>query len=265
MKKAYYRISLQVHPDRVAEADKVVATEKFKVLSKVNGVLTDANKRALYDDKGIIDDDDDDSTCDWATLWKLFFKPIKTSDIDKYQREYVGSELERSDVKKSYLRGKGCINFLHETVPFMQVESEPRIAVMVREWIDAGEVPDYPAFTNEPAAKRKRRHQKRARETLEAEAINKKQESKCKKAGLSLEEQIQKRQMERASSAGVFFDQLIKKYEDVDDDDDEDDDNELTLDDLLRREKKGAGKRASKRKGAEPKCGKSARVSKAKK
>lgn len=83
-------MSLQVHPDRVSDEEKEVATEKFKVLSKLNELLSDKDKRALYDDKGVIEDDDDEN-CSWLDMWKQFFKPITTNDIDKYQREYKGS------------------------------------------------------------------------------------------------------------------------------------------------------------------------------
>lgn len=89
VKKAYYKLSLQVHPDRVSEEEKEVATEKFKVLSKLNELLSDTDKRALYDEKGVIEDDDDEN-CSWTDLWKQFFKPITTNDIDNYQREYKG-------------------------------------------------------------------------------------------------------------------------------------------------------------------------------
>lgn len=90
VKKAYYRLSLQVHPDRVAEADKEEATEKFKVLTKINGVLTDSNKKALYDEQGIIDDEGEGDLTNWLTLWRQFFKPITTTDIENFQKEYVG-------------------------------------------------------------------------------------------------------------------------------------------------------------------------------
>lgn len=78
-----------MHPDRVPEAEKLVATEKFKVLSKLQTILTDKDKKALYDERGIIEDDDDESVS-WLDLWKQFFKPITTQDIDKYQQEYTG-------------------------------------------------------------------------------------------------------------------------------------------------------------------------------
>lgn len=79
-----------MHPDRVPEAEKIVATEKFKVLSKLQTILTDKDKKALYDERGIIDDDEDESVS-WLDLWKQFFKPITTQDIDKYQQEYTGT------------------------------------------------------------------------------------------------------------------------------------------------------------------------------
>lgn len=91
VKKAYYKLSLQVHPDRVPEEEKDIATEKFKVLSTINSILIDKDKKALYDEQGIIDDNDDESKLStWLDLWRTFFKPITTEDIDNFQRDYVG-------------------------------------------------------------------------------------------------------------------------------------------------------------------------------
>lgn len=80
-----------MHPDRVPEEEKDIATEKFKVLSTINSILTDKDKKALYDEQGIIDDNDDEGKLStWLDLWRTFFKPITTEDIDNFQREYVG-------------------------------------------------------------------------------------------------------------------------------------------------------------------------------
>lgn len=84
-------MSLQVHPDRVAENEKEGATEKFKILTKIHGVLTEPSKKAIYDEQGTIDDDDGDlSNSSWMQMWKAFFKPITTTDIDNYHKEYKG-------------------------------------------------------------------------------------------------------------------------------------------------------------------------------
>ena len=52
MKKAYYKQSLKVHPDRVGEDEKENATEKFQTLGKVYSVLSDKEKRKIYDETG---------------------------------------------------------------------------------------------------------------------------------------------------------------------------------------------------------------------
>lgn len=51
-------MTVQLHPDRVVESEKKEATEKFKVLTKINSVLMDKGKKALYDEQGTIDDDE---------------------------------------------------------------------------------------------------------------------------------------------------------------------------------------------------------------
>lgn len=84
-------MSLQIHPDRVSEKEKEEATEKFKVLTKIHGVLVDTEKKKLYDQQGIIDDDSDvDSESNWLKLWRDFFKPITTTDIENFHQNYTG-------------------------------------------------------------------------------------------------------------------------------------------------------------------------------
>ncbi|GAB0092815.1 J domain-containing protein [Sergentomyia squamirostris] len=209
VKKAYYKLSLKVHPDRVPDDEKAEATEKFKVLAKLHAVLSDPDKKKLYDENGIIDDEDDDGKLSsWIEMWRTIFKPISDEDIGNYQKNYVGSDLEKNDVKKAYLGGKGCINYMMSAVPFMAVEDEPRIIEMVKEWIASEEVPEFKIFTEEPKAKRSRRHKKYARESEEAEEIK----AKLAKEGNSLEQKIMKRQNERSQQYDNFFDDLLKKY-----------------------------------------------------
>lgn len=45
---------------------------------------------------------------------------------------FLGSETEERDIRKAYLGGKGCINFMMNSVPFMTVEDEPRIIELVK-------------------------------------------------------------------------------------------------------------------------------------
>ncbi len=52
VKRAYYKQSLKVHPDRVGEEEKENATEKFQTLGKVYSILSDSEKRKIYDETG---------------------------------------------------------------------------------------------------------------------------------------------------------------------------------------------------------------------
>lgn len=52
VKKAYRSLALKYHPDRVPEAEKKAAEEKFKEISEAYGVLSDAKKKETYDQYG---------------------------------------------------------------------------------------------------------------------------------------------------------------------------------------------------------------------
>lgn len=52
IKKTYRELALRFHPDRVPHEQKKEAEEKFKDISEAYAVLSDANKRALYDQYG---------------------------------------------------------------------------------------------------------------------------------------------------------------------------------------------------------------------
>lgn len=52
IKKAYREMALRFHPDRVPQEQKKEAEEKFKDISEAYAVLSDAQKRALYDQYG---------------------------------------------------------------------------------------------------------------------------------------------------------------------------------------------------------------------
>ncbi|MCX5716382.1 MAG: molecular chaperone DnaJ [Candidatus Omnitrophica bacterium] len=52
IKKAYRELALQHHPDRVPHEQKKEAEEKFKEISEAYAVLSDSQKRSLYDQYG---------------------------------------------------------------------------------------------------------------------------------------------------------------------------------------------------------------------
>ncbi|XP_060580764.1 dnaJ homolog subfamily C member 9-like, partial [Ruditapes philippinarum] len=53
VKKGYHKVSLKVHPDRVAPEEKDAATVKFQTIGKVYCILSNKEKRAVYDETGM--------------------------------------------------------------------------------------------------------------------------------------------------------------------------------------------------------------------
>ncbi|XP_045509748.1 dnaJ homolog subfamily C member 9-like [Colias croceus] len=207
VKKAYHRLSLKVHPDRVKEEDKLEATEKFKVLGAVHAILCDKEKREFYDTTKSVDDGEYNIIKDrnWTVYWRFMFIKITEEDIKAYEKEYIGSEEEKKDLKNAYLAGKGDMDYIVDQVPFARLEHEDRLKAILTEMIDEGEIPAYKIFTHEPAKKRQRRH---AKEKREAEEFK-------KELGLvenNLELMIKKKQESRASQMNSFLDNFAAKY-----------------------------------------------------
>lgn len=210
IRKAYHRLSLLVHPDRVEDHKKAEATEKFKVLGKVHSILTDKEKKVVYDETGSYDEEDEKAERDWNEYWRLLFKKITIEDINRYKKQYQGSEEELSDLKRAYTDGKGDMDFILECVPFSNTEEEPRLRSVIQGMIDSGEVPAFRAFTHETPRKRERRKRKWEKEAEEAEKM--KMELGMDDGEDGLRAVIQSKQLQRAVDADAFFDHLAAKY-----------------------------------------------------
>ena len=160
IKRAYRKLSLEVHPDRVVEAEKAAATEKFQALSKVHTVLADNEKRALYDESGEIDDDVVVQERDWDAYWRLLFKKIAVQDIEEFEKTYKGSEEEVNDITAAYLDYEGDMDAILENVLCATIEDDERCKEILERQIATGKLPKYEAFTNEGKKKKKARKQK---------------------------------------------------------------------------------------------------------
>ncbi|XP_044756621.1 J domain-containing protein CG6693-like [Coccinella septempunctata] len=163
IKKAYHKLSLIVHPDRVDEADKLTANEKFKVLGKIHFILQNEQRRKIYDSGGEFDEGED-IECNWMDYWRNIFKKISIKEIENYEKEYIGSDTEYKDIKQAYEMSKGNMTKMMDFIPFGRPESEPRIIEIVKGMVDRGEVVEYDEFFNEPARKKRQRHMKYQRE-----------------------------------------------------------------------------------------------------
>ena len=213
IKKAYYKTSLKVHPDRVESQDRELATKKFQTLGAAYKVLSDKDARALYDETGEVDDESDANVDDrdWDQYWRILFKKVTLDDIKNFEKKYKNSDEEAKDLKNAYLNFEGDMDEILDNVLCSTLDDEPRFSKMIQSWIDANEVPAFESFTQETKENKKKRKKKRESEAKEAEEY-------AKEIGLdtnsadSLTNMIMQRNQQRAAEADSFFDHLAAKY-----------------------------------------------------
>ncbi|XP_046398157.1 dnaJ homolog subfamily C member 9-like [Ischnura elegans] len=209
VRKAYHKASLKVHPDRVDAAEKTECTEKFKIIGKIHSILSDSDKRALYDETGDIGEDDF-SERNWTKYWRLLFKKITLQDIKNFETKYKGSKEELEDLRKAYLEGEGEMDYILETVLCATLDDEPRLRELLQNMIDDEEIPAYAKFTNESKSKKKRRKRKVEKEAEEAEEM--KEELGLGDKESDLFALIRKKQTNREQEMNSFYDSLAEKY-----------------------------------------------------
>ncbi|XP_056207022.1 dnaJ homolog subfamily C member 9 [Falco biarmicus] len=211
LSRAYRRASLRVHPDRAQPGDKEEATRRFQVLGKAYAVLSDEAQRALYDERGTVDEEGEAlrGERDWHEYWRLLFNKITVKDIEDFEKSYKHSEEELADIKAAYVDFEGDMDRIMESVLCVDYTDEPRIRKIIQEAIDSGEVPSYKCFLEESKQKtmaRKRRAEKEAREA----------EKTKDELGLGGEDDlkalIQKRNKDREKEMDDFLAQLEAKY-----------------------------------------------------
>ncbi|XP_022194355.2 dnaJ homolog subfamily C member 9 [Nilaparvata lugens] len=223
VRKAYHKLSLQVHPDRVKDDEKLDATERFKVLGKIHSILSDSEKRAVYNSTGKWEEDDDSDdmeTKDWGAYWRSLFREITIEEINSYEKKYKGSDEETADLKRAYMSRQGDMDHILEAVPFTHTEEEPRLRQIIDGLIASGDLPEFPEWNNESPKKKERRRKRWEREAQEAarlEAQHEKQRKRRSSSAVaelngSLENALLERRKQRESQMDSLLESLTAKY-----------------------------------------------------
>ncbi|XP_069120383.1 dnaJ homolog subfamily C member 9-like isoform X2 [Argopecten irradians] len=210
VKRGYHRLSLKVHPDRVEEEEKKEATQKFQTVGKIYSILSDKEKRAVYDETGEVDDEDGiQEDRDWVDYWRILFPKITEEDIKHFEMKYKGSEEEQTDLKQVYLTFEGDMDEIMEHIMCSSIDDEPRFRKIIKNLIKKKEVPDFDAFSKENKKKNASRKRRAQAEEKEAEEAKK---SLGIGANDSLQALILSKQKGRAAQADDFFANLEAKY-----------------------------------------------------
>ncbi|KAK4766987.1 hypothetical protein SAY86_014738 [Trapa natans] len=147
IKKAYYKLALQLHPDK--NPDDEEAKEKFQQLQKVISILGDEEKRALYDQTGCVDDAElaGEVVQNLHEYFRAVYKKVTEEDIEEFAANYRGSDSEKNDLIDLYKKCKGNMNRLFCSM----ICSDPkldshRFMAMIDEEIAAGKLKETKAY-----------------------------------------------------------------------------------------------------------------------
>ncbi len=167
IKKAYYKLALRYHPDRCPADQQEVYSTRFKEISFAYQILSDAEKRKIYDRNPAAFAE---GNADISRFTEIFTK-ISTEDIEAFKVEYIGSAEELEDIMAAYLKYYGDISKISESIFFGSVYEEARYQEIIKRQISKGILPEY---KNPESAKKKALRMKRAeREAKEASAYAK--------------------------------------------------------------------------------------------
>lgn len=221
IKKAYYKLCLKYHPDKLQKESKKTRerhTEKFQRVQFSYSILKDAKKRARYDASGSVEDScvlDDDF--DWKDFFKRYTETKVTEEmIDQDKRQYQNSAEERDDVLNSMEYYKGQFLRLFEAIPHLEFskKEEERVFKIVEGLVEGGELEEYPAWKKYVGDRKKevrkmlRKSKKEAKEAEKLLADIKAKNKKKDNSQDTLSAMIKANHKKRKDP----FEQLVAKY-----------------------------------------------------
>lgn len=211
IKKAYYKLALQLHPDRKGGCQEDT-TAAFQRVGQAYEVLSDPARRALYDQTGVIEGagGEDAAAADWSAYFRELFHQVTFADLDAFKTTYVGSVEEYEDILSAYQLHRGDIAKVADAVFFGDVDSEARYVEIIKRAVAKGIVPSYKSLekivSDEAAFRAQQRKRKRKAEGEAVEAAKMAKEMGLREGGDSLVAAIRERQRGR-------FDSLISNLE----------------------------------------------------
>ena len=171
IKKAYYKAALLWHPDRADNSSSREATQKFQKIGFAYSILSDSQKRKIYDNTGRVPQEGSAGDRDWAEYWRELFPKITVKDIQEFESKYKKSEEECRDLKDAYVAHRGDMEKILENVLLATAEDEDRFRELLTAAIQKGELKSYKKFMNEPPSKAKARKRRADKEAIEAKEL----------------------------------------------------------------------------------------------
>ncbi|KAI8825823.1 uncharacterized protein EV422DRAFT_575708 [Fimicolochytrium jonesii] len=190
IKKAYRRLCLKYHPDKLSrssEDERIAATQKFQQIVSWYEVLSDPAKREHYDRTGEYEMGEvfaGKGDASWEEYFRRLYSQVTEEKILEFEKTYKGSEDERADVLAEYEKHKGDVYKILDCVPVATFDDFDRFRAIIQSAIDAGDARSYKIFTIADPKRYAREKKKADAEAKEAEeALREIRARKSKKGG----------------------------------------------------------------------------------
>ncbi|GEQ71942.1 hypothetical protein JCM33374_g5628 [Metschnikowia sp. JCM 33374] len=144
IKKAYKKLSLQYHPDKIQQLQTDEDKDHFPKIQLAYSVLSDPQKRKLYDTTGSYGDSADASggDFDWKEYFQNMTEKITIDMIDEDREKYQESGEEREDILHNFVYYEGDFLRLFEVIPHLEFDetSENRVFEIVDDAVKKEEI-----------------------------------------------------------------------------------------------------------------------------
>lgn len=209
IRKAYRRLALRWHPDK--NPDNPEATAEFQKISSAYEVLSDPERREMYDTTGCVDAEElEGAGCDHAAdLFAAFFGGVGSMDldveeqamIDEFLRIAGGSAFRQKGRRR---RGRGGAKGARASARAARMEEEMLGEAMMNAMFGGvGAVPApsaVPACPNGHALKRRKADAEYACDLCERHIVEGKRFFDCRKCDFSVCQKCQKAAEEEAAA-----------------------------------------------------------------
>lgn len=180
IKKAYKRLSLKFHPDKVQQAGNAVDHDTFAKIQFAYSIVSDSIKRQRYDRTGSLANlgDEDDEYFDWKEYFLSMHDKITIDMIDEDRKRYQGSDEERQDIVQNFIYYEGDFLKLFEVIPHLEFDedAEQRVFSIVESAVNDN--PDLDMSVTKPWEKYKKSRKTKVRQMLKRLAKEAKESEK---------------------------------------------------------------------------------------
>ncbi|OBA18964.1 DnaJ-domain-containing protein [Metschnikowia bicuspidata var. bicuspidata NRRL YB-4993] len=144
IKKAYKKLSLQYHPDKIQQLETNEDKDYFPKIQLAYSVLSDPQKRKIYDTTGSYGNSSDFSAgdFDWKEYFQNMTEKITIDMIDEDREKYQKSLEEKDDILHNFVYYEGDFLRLFEVIPHLEFDEalENRVFDMIDKAVSNDEI-----------------------------------------------------------------------------------------------------------------------------